>query len=254
MSTCIDCGYEVEPGAGACPRCAAPLDAPGPEPSAGPADGPEGAGVAWEDPGLAFPADLFRTWRESLFDPGAFFRRVPWAGPLPRPVLYYLLVTVVAALFTLWWSALGIGFTPPVGLTGGEPVGGSRSAEALLQFFATPFVALFSLLLWTLVLHLLVLLLVPAERRRGPTATARALCYASGPTIFSAVPFLGTLVGMVWSVVLQVVGLREAHRTTTGRAVAIVLLPLATAVAIMAALFVFVVAVLGITALQVFGG
>ncbi len=183
-----------------------------------PADPP-----AWEDQTVAFPESLVRTWRASVLEPTRFFARVPWDAPIARPVLYFLIVTVAAAFFTLWWNALGLAATLPFTLPAVD-VGG-RGASALIEFFMSPFVALVGLLIWTLVLHFFALFLAP--ERRGLGATARAVCYAAGPAVFSIVPLLGPLVGGVWTLVLEVFGIRAAHRVTTGRAAAIVLLPLA---------------------------
>lgn len=248
-AACPHCGFEADPGATACPLCGTDLVAAGgaggaggfageARPGAG-GEGPAGAAAggpsaaaegvaaadppAWEDPTVAFPESLVRTWRASVLEPTRFFARVPWDAPIARPVLYFLVVTVAAAFFTLWWNALGLAATLPFTLPAVD-VGG-RGAPALIEFFMSPFVALVGLLIWTLVLHFFALFLAP--ERRGLAATARAICYAAGPAVFSIVPLLGPLVGGVWTLVLEVFGIRAAHRVTTGRAAAIVLLPLA---------------------------
>ena len=120
-----------------------------------------------------------------------------------------------------------------------------RPEHYKLHAFITPFAALFGLALWTLVLHLFALFLAP--ERRGLNSTARVLCYAAGPAVFSVVPLLGPFVAAIWGFVLQVFGLREAHRTTTSRAVAIVLLPLALLVLFVFSVIVLAVLVLGVT-------
>jgi len=163
-----------------------------------------------------------------MFEPAAFFRDVPYEGPATRPILYYLIVSVVAAFFGLWWNAvfssIQLGFMSEymqsLDLAG---AGGSLVANALLSFFLAPFAAVFALIVWTLILHVWVLMI--ARRRRGLSSTVRVLSYAAGPTILSVVPFIGSLVGGVWGLVLTVIGVREAHRTSTGAAVAIVLVP-----------------------------
>lgn len=194
--------------------------------------------VAWEDGSLPFPANLGFTWWDCLVSPAAFFRRVSWEGPLARPVLYFLVVVVLAATLGLFWFLWGP--------WGGTDAYGLTLELQLLSFFLTPFVLLLVLGLMALVQHLFVVFLAPA--RRGLGATTTVLCYASGVGVVSALfpPALGLLGrspgfgGMlymafnfvlaaavqVWYVVVVVIGLREAHATTTGRAVAIVLLPI----------------------------
>lgn len=256
MPACPHCGFEVTEGAADCPLCGSELAPPGSDPGAAGFGAPDPSGSRsgdaapdgplpeWEDPGVSFPESFVRTWTESLLNPARFFPRVPWEGPLARPLLYFLLVSVAGAFFTLWWSALGLAGTLPFALPVADLDVG-RGALALVEFFLTPFAALLGLVLWTLILHLFALFLAP--ERRGLRATARVLCYASGPAVFTLVPFLGPLVGFFWGLVLQVLGLRAAHRTTTGRAVAIVLLPMGIFLLLGFALLVFVFVLLGVT-------
>lgn len=219
MPICPHCGFEADPGSRACPLCGS-----GPLQHAQPGEGAR-AIPAWEDPGLPFGTRLATTWKESLFEPAAFFRRVGRSQSVSGPLLYYLLVTVVGAFFSMWWEAAGVwppiweGAPPGIAAEVGEP------AAAVFRFFLSPFIALVGLAVWTLVLHLFVLLFVPERQPIG--STARALCYSAGPTVFAVVPFLGGLVALAWITVLQVIGLREVHETTTGRAAVVVLAPLA---------------------------
>lgn len=247
VTSCPHCGHESEDEV--CPLCGSEMpvgadpggSAPGSPPGEGLADSgsrgprataaggasgrPPGARgpVAWEDPAVGFPANAWQSWRESLFEPTSFFRRIDHAGSMARPVLYFLLVSVVGAFFHLVWQAyLYLPITGDVAAYGG--------GLHVVQFFATPFAVLFFLGIQTLILHLFVLMLAPDHRGIG--STARVICYASGPALLSVVPFVGALAGGVWGLVLQVVGVREAHRTSTGRAVVSVLGPLILAFAI----------------------
>ena len=246
MPTCGHCGYEADAGAERCPLCGSPLAREeGRDTAAG--EGGAGAGSsipAWEDPAVGFPEDLGRTWRDSVLDPAAFYAGVPWAAGLARPVLYYLIVSIAAAFFTLWWEALDwfpvFPFAPEMG--------DDRGALALVDFFLSPFLALLGLGIGSLVLHFFALLLAPD--RRDLRATVRALSYGAGPAVFAIVPVLGPLVALVWSLVLHVIGIREAHRTTTGRAAAIVLLPWALFLALV---FLAVLALVALAGLTLFG-
>jgi hypothetical protein len=60
--------------------------------------------------------------------------------------------------------------------------------------------------------------------------TTRVLAFSCGPRLFNVVPVIGPWVGAIWSIVLIVIGLREAHATTSARALAAVLIPLAAAI------------------------
>jgi hypothetical protein len=173
---------------------------------------------AWEDD-VPFPRNILRTWRDSILEPGRFFRGVPYEAPALRPLLYFLILTVVAALFTLWWQAAGLESVPLFD----EAADGLRGPSALTQFFMSPFAGLLGLVIWCLIVQLFVLMIIPT--RRGLGATLRVLCYSAGPAVFTVVPYIGGLIGFVWGMVLEIIGIREAHRTTGGRAAAVVLIP-----------------------------
>lgn len=242
MAKCAKCGYEIAAFA-SCPFCGEIQGSSGPGGLGVPMDEKPAVNLpSWENPEVPFPANLFETWRSSLFQPGAFFANGPFDRPAGRPILYYLLVGVLGAALALAWGAVLPDTQPSMfeALTvvlnpGGEDSASDLTAGArLVDFFLAPFWAILSLILWSALLHVLVLLLVPD--RRSFTATVRTVCYAAGPGIFVVVPWLGGLVAGVWGVVLTVIGLREAHRTTTGRALAVWLLSMAIPVAILVVL------------------
>ncbi len=89
-------------------------------------------------------------------------------------------------------------------------------------------------------------MLLLLDRRKGIGATARVFCYSWGPGVFALFPILGPPVGFVWSVVLLVIGVREAHQTTSGRAAAVVLTPLFALVLLLAILATLLI-LLGLT-------
>ncbi len=241
MLVCPHCGFESGTGT-ACPLCgtrfATTADADG--------SSPQGMPPAWEDPQARFPANLLATWLQSLFDPATFFGRLPYGASLARPILYFLIITVLGAFFEFWWDSLGVVARYPLAGLYEEALWSETSA--LMGFFLSPFVGMIALFVWSLVLHLFVLMLAPDRRPFG--ATLRVVCYAVGPNLFTVVPFIGFLVGAVWGLVLQVVGMREAHRTSTGRGVAIVLLPMLIAGLMVTFLLFLVVATLGISLIE----
>jgi len=73
------------------------------------------------------------------------------------------------------------------------------------------------------VLHLCLLIIGGA--RRDFEATFRVVCYAAGANLFNIVPFCGGLVAWLWNAVLNVIGVREAHEISTGRALLAYCLP-----------------------------
>lgn len=181
--------------------------------------------------GSAFET-LFWTWRHSIFRPAAFFRELPVPHPLGPAVLYFLLVGIPAAGVTLFWQSLFSLFFGALGLAAPEPAtpSGLGGWLPVVQFLLSPVFLLLGLGLSFVVTHLI--LAICGGARRGPGTTLRVLCFAYGPALFAVVPFIGSLVGGVWSLVLAIIGLREAHQTDGWRAATAILLPLAAIISL----------------------
>ena len=89
-------------------------------------------------------------------------------------------------------------------------------------------------LVWAAVLH--VSLAVLGGARGTYATTLKAVCYSSSATAFNVFPVCGAVVGAVWQMVVQVIGLRELHRTSTTRAFWAWFLPFVVAVCLAGAL------------------
>lgn len=169
-----------------------------------------------------------------LFDPAATFRRMREAPPLGLTVGVVTVVNLATALM----SVLTFRALP------GDPSG----TGAVLGGLA-PFVGLAGFLFWYLkwlgygaVLHLTAQLL---HGEGGPKATLVAYGLTGLPSLFmlpvqgllavlrpgealeTLLIILAGLVVLIWSVVLLVLALRELHNLTTGRAAAVVFIPVA---------------------------
>lgn len=225
--TCDQCGNEFNAmdGQGQCPFCG---KVPGFGGSGhGPArqmETPRGD-CAWERRSsfLDFPA-MFEMIRGVLFEPSATFRRMKTSGDLGSPLLFAVLLGTVGVLGGLFWNfmlqSLGI-------LSQNEAVHELLFSSGLILFIAvlSPVFVLIGTFISSAILH--VCLLITGGARNGFEATLRVVCYAAGATaFFQLLPFCGGLIGGIWAIVAEVIGSREMHETTTGRALAAVLLPL----------------------------
>ena len=114
----------------------------------------------------------------------------------------------------------------------------------------TPIGVVIGLFIGAGIIHLLVMLLV--RPNSGFEATFRVGAYASVTQLvswLSVIPILGILVGLVvalYGLFLCIVGIREVHSTTTGRAALVVLVPIAV-------IFLLVL-LLGVTLVALFFG
>jgi hypothetical protein len=168
--------------------------------------------------GSSFLDALGETWKASVFSPTSFFRRMPRRTDFGWAVGYYLIVSVVAGGVSLFWYML-LGdpfiyrFLPE----------SSAPANPIIDFLLSPIVVLIALFILAGVTHACLAILGGAKH--GFQTTARVMCFASSAQLFNVIPFVGTIIGGVWGLVVTVIGLREAHQTTTGKAVGALLLP-----------------------------
>ncbi len=160
-------------------------------------------------------AAFAETLQRTLFHPVAFFRGTAPDRGAGAALLYAVVVgTLSIAVAFLWQHALGEQFSFEYG---GRFLHffDNRAALAGVSVFLPVGVALGNLI-WAAVLH--VSLAVLGGARGGYGTTLKAVCYSSSATAFNVFPVCGAAVGAVWQVIVQIIGLRELHRTSTTRA------------------------------------
>jgi hypothetical protein len=169
----------------------------------------------------SIPSAFVRTWRGAALRPGSFFAALPEHGSLGAALLYYLPLGILISAANALWEATSGGLNPErdAVLGGGE----ITALSPLVQFLLSPLILLLSLLLAAGVTHLLLRLFGGASRDFG--FTTRLFAFAYSPQLLGVIPVIGTAIGFIWMVIVAIVGLREGHRTTTGRAAAAVLIP-----------------------------
>lgn len=197
------------------------------------------AGGAWNNPweeraGRSPLAAFAETLQRSLFHPVAFFRGTAPESGAGAALFYAVIVgTFSIAVFFLWQSALANQFSAE---RGGRflSVFGNRGALAAFLIVVPAMVALQCLV--TAALEHLTLAVLGGANGTYRT-TLKAVCYSTSALAFSVFPLCGMLVGGLWQVVVQVIGIRELHRTSTARASLAWLLPLLIAVCLVGMVF-----------------
>ena len=183
------------------------------------------AGGAGGEFNLSDPVNSFvRTVRKVVLNPAGFFRGLPPRGDFVNPLVFALLCSAVAAVLGGLLSVLlaALGLAPQ---TVGSSIVGLFTGIVLL-----PILAAIGLFVGAGIYHLLVLLLVQPNNA-GFEATYRVVAYSFVIQLaswLSAVPFLGILVALVvgvYGIILGVLGIREMHATTMGKAALVVLIP-----------------------------
>jgi hypothetical protein len=246
---CPQCGQELSDGQIFCQHCGARLVEEAAQTS-GAIAGAESGGrekTPWEDrEARGFFGGLFKTMNEVLFRPSEFFKKMPVTGGLTDPLLYALIVGMVGIMCSYFWQILFKNAMHDMMFPGIQASAGLQIfqgvAMALLAFF-TPFLIILGLFLSSGILHLF--LMMVKGSKSGYEATFRVVAYGYSANIFLVIPFCGSLLAGIWAVVLYIVGLREAHETTGGKAAFAVFFPVIVCcglIAIMVALFMGVAA------------
>jgi hypothetical protein len=162
--------------------------------------------------------------RRVVLHPVVFFAGIPRREGLRNPFLFALICIVIGAVLNAVVGLIGVqssvqsseGLLGPLGLRSQSFAGFVASIVILvvIGIIALPVVAG--------IYQLLVRIVVGSENS-GYRATFRVVAYAAVVNLVSWIPIIGLLLSL-YSLYLQVVGFREVHETTTGRAILVFVL------------------------------
>ena len=210
--------------------------------------GGSGGGAGVGPPGMSASAgeefdyrdpvgSFVRATRGALTRPAGFFRGMTRSGDFLNPILYalicYEIYAVLAGIIALFFgglASLGSG-------TAGEQAAGAATSVGgfIASVVLAPFLAALILFVMAGIKHLLVMLIVGSSNA-GFEATLRVQAYTFATRVFWWIPILGALVGFFYGIYLSIVGIREAHATTMGKAAMVVLIPVAVVLLLAAVL------------------
>lgn len=198
-------------------------------PDRGPGDNP------WEERAGRGPVAAFaETLQQTLFHPAAFFRGTAPDHGGGAALLYAVIVgTLSIAVFFLWQSALANQFSVE---RGGRFLFNFGNWAALAAFLiVVPAMVALQCLVTAALEH--VTLAVLGGANGTYRTTLKAVCYSTSALAFNVFPLCGVLVGGIWQVVVQVIGMRELHRTSTARAFLAWFLPLMIVMCLVGVIF-----------------
>jgi hypothetical protein len=224
---------------------------PGPPPPPPPAVQPDP--LPWEKPDYPAVEGLYETAKLFLLNPTAAFARMSTTGSLWRPLLFAIILGWVGIIFSQVWS---IAFRSVIqGFLASMPNYKADTSLFFGTFFSilfvviAPVITLLLVFVWSVVLHLL--LMIFAGTTRPLTVTIRVVCYGVTTQVVQFVPLLGGIIAFVWARTLEVIGLARAHETTTSRSAAAVLVPMG--LCCVCCVCVFLAALMGIISMASLG-
>jgi len=220
---CPHCGKEIVEGQVFCQYCGSRLiDEQGvPSPATGRSK------TDWENrEQTGFFIGFFRTIKEILSAPADFFKKMPLSGGLTDPLLFALMVGMAGLMSHYFWDT--VLYNSMQDFMASEI--GTASGRSIIQGFHSPLAALltpFMLIFWLFAisgaLHLFLHLIRGAGA--GFEATFRAVSYSMSPFVFLIIPFCGMPISGLWVMILVIIGLKEAHTISGGKAAFAVLFP-----------------------------
>jgi hypothetical protein len=160
--------------------------------------------------------------RRVVLQPVGFFAGLPRRGSLLNPLVFALICTEIAAIVGGILSLAGVGgaFVTGYGFQAPENQG---LGEFIGSVVFAPMGGAIGVFVVAGIAHLLIRLVVGANNA-GFGATFRVAAYTSVTSLVSWIPFVGGLLAL-YGIYLSVVGIREMHNTTTGKALVVVVLP-----------------------------
>ncbi len=198
--------------------------------------------LPWETPGEPFFDAFFETLKLFIIRPAEAFARMRRSGDLGRPILYAILLgwtgVIVSELYNLALRGMTWRLMPGMHQFGEMQRFQSTGLFVALTIFMmvlAPVLVLIGLFIWSGIVHLMLLILGGANA--GFDATFRVMSYAATAQIAQIVPLCGGLAGGIWALVLEIIGIAEAHRISQGKAALAVLLPLVVCCACLAGIF-----------------
>lgn len=220
-----------------------PSQPPPPPPPGGPPTGgapPPPAGgtgmepLPWEDRERRgfFPA-LIDTIKLFVTSPKEAYARARETGDYLSPILFAVIIGWIMGIIGQLWSLLfqgsWIAMLPPEARDqfGAMGLGATSAVSFIVGVLLTPVIILVVLFIWSGIVHLFLMLLGGHKQSAaGFEGTFRALAYGQVASLAQIIPFVGGLIALIWGIVLWVIGLVRMHRTSQGKALGAVLIPI----------------------------
>ncbi len=211
-----------------CPQCGTRFQY---EPKGRTTEAKEKGGIPWERRlQVGFWTSIKQTLGRVIFSPKRAFSGMSVRDGLREPLAFGLLVGSAGTMSGLFWEFI----VTTTGIV--EPWWGRFSGSLSLPLlflaliFLSPLLVTISLFVVSLFVHLLLLLVRGGTSGFG--ATFRVMAYSQATRVWSMVPFIGSPVGLIWRTIIQIIGLKEAHKISYGKIALAFLIPLALLIVI----------------------
>lgn len=176
---------------------------------------------------LADPVNsFFGTVRSVVLQPVRFFAGLPRSGTLHNPLLFALICIVISAILSAVLVLVGVQPTPGFNPNPQNAIPSTFvPTSAIASIILAPIGGTISLFIAAGIQQLLVRLIV-GTNNSGFGATFRVASYTQVTSLINWIPIVGPLLAL-YGLYLSIMGIREMHSTTTGKAALVILIPFA---------------------------
>ena len=222
------------PPPGDVPPPAAPPPPPGdaiPPSPPPPGGGPTGAALPWEEREKhGFGTALLESLKLFVTSPTEAWARVRESGDYASPLIWLVIFAAIAGLFQaimgMMFGAAQMAMLQDQLPETFAPLMAIMAGGGFASIITAPIFAIIGGFIAAGVYHLCLMLLGGLkDSKAGFEGTFRVVAYSYFTQLVAVVPFIG-IFAVVWQVILTVLGLSRIHRTSQGKALAAVLIPL----------------------------
>ncbi len=165
---------------------------------------------------------FYLTIKEVLLSPQSFFQKMPTGLGFMQPLMFAIVLGVVTTFFAWMYSITGNSLKVLVSDDYSELLKGPLYSFGMFVF--SPFIVILFLYINAAITHGMLILL--GGNKLGFEATFRVIAYSEATSIITLIPFCGSAVGVIWGIVVTIIGLYSVHETEPWKAVAAVLVPM----------------------------
>ncbi len=188
--------------------------------------------------------DFFEKVKGFILEPSKTFDATKGEN-LDEAIKYYAVIAAIySAIFAVLFAFVGTLFGS---MMGGRNLGmlmgaGAGASGAIILFVLFMIFSIIGAFVCGAILHIFVYIV---GGRQGIAQTIKAVMYGSTPGLLLGWIPVVNIITAIWSIVLNILGIRQLHELTTGKAVLAVLIPfiiaviLTVIVAALIALFLF---------------
>lgn len=177
---------------------------------------------------------IYLTLKEVILRPNRFFRNLNTNRGIKEPLAFGILFGTLGAMFGLFWQMLffsGVGALSHLGFLGGIGAG----LIFLLFIVLFPLLILFYLFLLSGIIHLCLMMLRGGGA--GFEGTFRVMSYSQAIQVLTLIPVIGGFISGLYTLIVQIIGLKEIHESSYIKAVLGYFIPVT-----LAFLFIFILA------------